>query len=258
MNKKIVLSLCIIGAAAAIAAGGTIAFFSDKEVSAGNVFTAGGLDLQIDSDCTYNGKACVNGVWEGTVDACSCVFAPKNLAAGDLLFDFDDIKPGDKSEDTISMHVANDSWACMAVKFTEDSDNTCVGPELAAEPGCTPTGDGEVDENMTLKAWRDTNCDNVWDTGEVELVKYNTPDGWMYAIADATTGDANKLIGGQKSCVGVEWSIPNTVGNEMQTDTLKADFEFAAEQWRNNPNFTCGTPIVCAAGQTVGCVQPQP
>ncbi len=255
MNKKIVLSLCVIGAVAAVVAGGTIAFFSDKEVSAGNIFTAGGLDLQIDSDCSYNGKACVDGKWDGTNMPCSCVWDPKNLQEGDLLFNFTDIKPGDKSEDTISMHVANDSWACMLIKFTEDKDNTCVGPELAAEPDCTPEGDGEVNDNMTIKAWRDTDCDNIWDAGEIELVKTVTAGGdWMYAIADASTGDANKLIGGEKSCVGVEWEIPNTVGNEMQTDTLKADFEFAATQWRNNPNFLCHVPIVCDQATGASCV----
>jgi len=44
--KKILLSLSIITAVAAIVIGGTFAYFSDVETSNGNVFTAGTLDLK--------------------------------------------------------------------------------------------------------------------------------------------------------------------------------------------------------------------
>ncbi|OPL11982.1 MAG: hypothetical protein AVO34_01815 [Firmicutes bacterium ML8_F2] len=45
--KKIILSLSVIVAVAAIVIGGTIAYFSDTEVSEGNTFTAGNLDVTI-------------------------------------------------------------------------------------------------------------------------------------------------------------------------------------------------------------------
>ncbi len=45
--KRILVSLSIIGMVTAIAIGGTIAYFSDVETSAGNTFTAGTLDLKI-------------------------------------------------------------------------------------------------------------------------------------------------------------------------------------------------------------------
>jgi len=48
MNKKIILSLSVIGIVAAIAIGGTVAFFSDTETSAGNILVAGSLDLKVD------------------------------------------------------------------------------------------------------------------------------------------------------------------------------------------------------------------
>jgi len=47
MNKKILISLSVIGAVAAIAIGGTVAYFTDTETSKGNTFTAGTLDLSI-------------------------------------------------------------------------------------------------------------------------------------------------------------------------------------------------------------------
>jgi len=48
MTKKILISLSIIGIVAAIAVGGTIAYFSDTETSTGNTFTAGTIDIAVD------------------------------------------------------------------------------------------------------------------------------------------------------------------------------------------------------------------
>lgn len=59
MNKKILISLSVIGIVAAIAIGGTIAYFNDTETSTGNIFTAGALDLKVDHLWqTYNDVTC--------------------------------------------------------------------------------------------------------------------------------------------------------------------------------------------------------
>jgi len=47
MNKKILLSLLAIAFVGAIAVGGTIAYFKDSEVSSGNTFSAGKIDLKV-------------------------------------------------------------------------------------------------------------------------------------------------------------------------------------------------------------------
>ncbi len=47
MNKKILLSLSVIGLVTTIAIGGTMAYFSDTEISNSNTFTAGELNLDI-------------------------------------------------------------------------------------------------------------------------------------------------------------------------------------------------------------------
>ncbi|HBB53974.1 TPA: hypothetical protein DCZ79_00530, partial [Candidatus Nomurabacteria bacterium] len=44
MNKKIIVSLSVVAAVAAITVGATTAFFSDTETSTGNTFTAGAID----------------------------------------------------------------------------------------------------------------------------------------------------------------------------------------------------------------------
>jgi len=51
--------MLVIGVVAAAAIGGTIAYFSDKEVSTGNVMVAGTIDLKVDhTKQTYNGVDC--------------------------------------------------------------------------------------------------------------------------------------------------------------------------------------------------------
>ena len=58
--KKILISLGIIGVVAAVAIGGTIAYFNDVETSTNNVFTAGSLDLKVDHlKQTYNNIDCI-------------------------------------------------------------------------------------------------------------------------------------------------------------------------------------------------------
>lgn len=103
--------------AAAIVAGGTGAFFSDTETSTGNVFTAGAIDLTVDSEAHYNGMICVPNTtttenltdyyWqpegEGTLQPyypaqgspCFGTWEATDLGA-QTFFNYDDVKPGDE------------------------------------------------------------------------------------------------------------------------------------------------------------------
>lgn len=56
MNKKILISLSVIGAVAAIAIGGTVAYFSDTETSTGNTFSTGVIDINIDGQNPWTGS----------------------------------------------------------------------------------------------------------------------------------------------------------------------------------------------------------
>jgi predicted ribosomally synthesized peptide with SipW-like signal peptide len=259
MNTKILLSLSVIAAVAAIAIGGTVAYFSDTETSTGNTFTAGTLDLKVDSTCHYNGNVCgaTSHVWEGSNPypvpgtPCACTWVSKDLETGDVFFNFNDVKPGDSGESTISFDLAsNPAWACAYVSKIVDSDNGCNEPEKAAEPGCTPDGNGELDENLKVTAWVDTNCNNVLDSGE-EVIVDNQPvstyiDDQTSVVIPVADNSNGSLMGKGVSlnpghyCIGIKWSVPTTTGNEVQTDKVGADLTFYVEQARNNPNFVCG------------------
>jgi len=63
--RKILISLSIIGAVAAVATGVTIALFNDTETSTGNIFTAGTMDLKVDHKyAMYDGHECTRNCEE--------------------------------------------------------------------------------------------------------------------------------------------------------------------------------------------------
>ncbi len=183
--RRIILSLItVIGAGAIIISGATGAFFSDTETSTGNTFAAGAIDLKIDNDSYYNGNRCVDvntdeniedWQWQGTAvfpeagSPCNTSFPLSDLGNGLVFFDFNDLKPDDEGEDTISIHVQNDAWACMDLTLTSNDDVSSNEPELEVDVQDTPDmWDGELAQNLQFFWWADDG-DNVFEIGEQDL-----------------------------------------------------------------------------------------
>ena len=239
MNKKIVVSLSVVVVVAAIAVGATTAFFSDTETSTGNTFTAGAIDLQIDSTASYNGEPVVAATWQ-----------LKDLnPTSDKFINFADIKPGDEGENTISLHVINnDAWVCAEVLNLTNADNGCTEPESDPTSGNDTTcgtpgaGEGELQNAMVWTVWRDNgasdnSCNNVLDGDETVLVSGQPVNG-VLPVYDSTTS-TGALAGGSTACLGVSWELPLATGNEVQTDSLTGDISFNVVQSRNNTDFQC-------------------
>jgi len=244
MNKKILISLAVICAAAAIAVGATTAFFSDTETSTGNTFTAGSLDLKIDSDCMYNGMECIEGHWGQTGMPCSCNFELTDLT-DQTFFNFSDIKPGDNGEDTISIHVYdNPAWVCAEISNLTDLENGCNEPEKAEETGCEADNIGELDNNVEFDIWRDYNCNNIYDENDYYLVQDSPVSTGIWPIADSTTGGGAVLPGDNDYCIGIAWSVDPSVTNLIQSDSFSGDITFTATQERHQPNFRCVPPEI--------------
>lgn len=176
--KRIILSLCVIAAAAAVVVGATTAYFSDTETSTGNVFTAGGIDLKIDSTCHYDGMICAIDetgayTWQTEVggistypqligEPCYCSWLEDDLGEGvesKKFFDFADIKPGDEGENTVSIHVyGNDAWGAFVIDNIVDQDNEIVEPEDRVDgimDGADGTEDGDLDSTLSVMVWLD-------------------------------------------------------------------------------------------------------
>jgi len=270
--NKILLSIATLGVVGAVVAGSTTAIFSDTESSTGNTFTAGAIDLQVDNESYYLQNA--QGLM---LPHPSATWAQTDLT-NQLFFDFDDVKPGDIGEDTISLHIeTNDAWLCVDLNLTSNDDNDCTEPELQNDGTCVPDNgdefDGELAQSLNFIFWNDDG-DNVLEVGEQVLTEgpaSNVLNATTWTLADSSinvfTGQSNDpLEGGITHYIGKAWCFgdltenrlpqdsndgPNLRGpgvscdgsgedNSTQTDSLKGDITFYAEQSRNNPNFVCG------------------
>lgn len=239
--KAILKSLFVIGLVAGLTIGATNAFFSDVETSTGNTFTAGELNLLIDSKATYNGQSVPTSSWE-----------LRDLnPTSDKFFNLDDIKPGDRGEVTVSLHVVNnDYWACLTTSNLETNGDN--GLALA--------------DGLYFFIWNDKNGNNIFEptNGEPPLLKdivekaSSVLANKTYTLADKITG--NPFPGGSLSdptktrYIGLAWCAGTfnvdtstgamscdgaSLGNEAQNGSVTADIAFRVEQARNNPNFSC-------------------
>ena len=223
MNKKILMSFGVIAIVAAIAIGGTVAYFSDTETSTGNTFTAGSIDLKI--DLTRDGTR---------------IFDLKDLVAGtDKFFNYVDVKPGDKGEMTVSLHVySNDACGRFRIKPNVDNDMSCPEPEAATgDTTCESGLNGELDDYLTFRIWADDG-DNVWETGEPFLTSCGGSEWCLLSDIDPAgeTWSLGVLTASTTYYIGVEWKLPSTTGNIAQTDSWGADVAFDAIQHKNNTN----------------------
>jgi len=242
--------IALVGAAVI---GGTIAFYNDTETSSGNIFTAGSIDLTVDSQgSSYNGN-----------DLFGSNFAATNLT-NEQFFVFGDIKPGDYGIRNISLHAAsNPAYACLFITNKEDDENVVVDPET--EAGDTLSDGvpyGELSTELNVFAWNDLNGDQTFDpgTGEVPLVH----DGLSPAVDsffdityeifyDSSSGLA-PLVQNDVEHIGLAWCAGTQtvnygtgaiacdgsgMGDIAQTDKFSADITLYAEQVRNNPDFLC-------------------
>src|SRR3989344_3940474 len=267
---RILAGLAMIVFVGAVVVGATGAFFSDTETSTGNTFAAGALDLTIDNTSygfDWNDPTVTDpiGVW-GQNSANSWTL---NDLTDQLFFNFEDLKPGDYGEDTISLHVQNDAWACMAFDLTGTPENGVNDPESDVPDLTVGADEGELQNYLSFLFWYDDG-DNVLEVGEQTIPELSGLPGSVFsgnwlAIADQgdtpLQGDAvNPVFIGKGWCFGAMTATPvasstnpngPTVGNtgftcdgsgnhnDAQTDGIVVDVHFYAEQSRNNANFLC-------------------
>ena len=242
MNKKILISLSVIAAVAAIAIGGTVAYFSDTETSTGNTFTAGTLDLVLDID----GEP----------------YTPPTP-----IFEKIDMKPGDHGEETLSAHVTNDACGFLTLTLDEDKDNNCIEPEFVDEPGCVAEGTGELNDEVMWVIWRDEGIVKGWNCPDFKpgllcVDAINNPIDLaegdnIYQPVDSYEGvltygplveredwGFGKIVASDVHYYGFAWCFGaidlltltcNGSGpkNEAQSDSFKATLTVKAEQWKN-------------------------
>jgi predicted ribosomally synthesized peptide with SipW-like signal peptide len=298
-------ALALVIFAASLAAGATGAFFADTETATGNTFTAGELDLLVDSSAHYNDVICLDVENDGNADGpawipeavtfwdtedaqhelsinqndlpqaiedfneanpthypkagtpCGESWILSDLGPTFKFFNYADLKPGDEGENTISIHVdTNDSYVCAIIDNMEDNDLGLTEPEMEVDND-SGNGNGELSQEVQFFAWNDDG-DNLWEDGEQALFSNisgpasDVLDGVVYPLYTPDT--LGVLPGNQTAYVGLYWCYGDltvntttetltcdgsAVTNLTQSDQLKADITFYAEQARHNGEFEC-------------------
>lgn len=225
---------------------GAITVFSQE--STGQTFaTGGGIDLKIDANTTYNGVFMPMNSW-----------SLKNLVPHmDRFFKLHDVKPGDRGESTISLHVKNkDAWACMRFTNFKDKENGINEPEGLED--ANGAASGELAEGLEFFSWHDDG-DNIFEIGEKPIFGTSTQSAAIvlnnktYPITDAWT-PKNPLKVGVTKYIGLQWCAGDLVvdvptatvtcdgtvlGNEAQTDSMSVDIEFHVVSSWNHAHWTC-------------------
>lgn len=211
MNKKIVISLAIIGISASIIIGGTFAYFSDTETSEDNTLAAGTMDLDIDGN-----------------DIAVQTMSLSNKAPGDSGSESSTIKNAgslDGELDILTGSVTN--YAC-------DPDGANDGTEY-----CN-TDAGVLGVNSEMALYIDIDESGSWNTGDVGLKS----DGTTYDASgsldyDAIDNYSNKTwndVYGALMAVDdqdgfiIDWKVLTSATNDIQGDELDFDITFVLEQ----------------------------
>ncbi|MFC1649189.1 TasA family protein [Patescibacteria group bacterium] len=216
---------------------------------------------------SFNGSA--DGYDVDGVQAIHCGSTPENLAGescnqswtlSDLgpehrFFDFADLKPGDKGENTISLHINNnEAYACMRTGRLQDNDLGLVEPELDAGDDTDGPGKGELSRYLEFFAWFDDG-DNRWEPGEEPITQEPVLGSeFLNGSYPLAVPDDDPLPPGETSYIGIYWCMGDlgvdsethaltcdgTVdANMAQTDETVATISFYVEQARHNDEFTC-------------------
>jgi len=221
--KKIVLSSITLVAVVGLVVGATTAFYGDTEKSSGNVFAAGEIDLGIDNSSYYNGIFNPATSWLLTYDL-NDEHGP-GFEGKYLFFDFDDLKPGDWGEDTISLHVKdNDAWACMDIDLSAIDDNGLTEPEEKAGDTTGGVGEGDLQKEIKFVWWADDG-DNVLEDDETDNI-FNESllsglQGLKVRLADSTgTGvlSHGPLTGEETYYIGKAWCFGDFIMRPMPQD----------------------------------------
>jgi len=220
---------------------GTLAFFSEWEISEDNFFEAGAIDLRIDCHSTHMRTFPEQGMYGPYEVELPITFEEKDLVPGDKFFNWHDVKPGDYGEATISFHVYdNDAWGWFCIANVQEGSFATPEPEPLPD-------EGELAENIETYLWIDDGEFDGWQgTGEDPYEGDNIwQEAWEELIYEGTLYDLylfEEWVGPyyMEKCttyyIGWYWNVPTEASNDIQADWLEFDIAFYAEQHRNNPN----------------------
>ena len=178
------------------------------------------------------------------------LWTEKDLGQGDTFFNFEDVKPGDRGTNIISLHVfGNNAYSCLLVTNPVDNENVCVESETGDITCGGGPDQGELSDYLNAVVWEDNNSqNNQYDADETILYKG--------LLKDIKTMNRLSLTATSTAYIGLAWCLGTQtvdgviscsgVGNQdiSQTDSFLASLTAYAEQQRNNSGFNCASVVI--------------
>ena len=201
--RKILSSIFIIALIASVAFGATRAYFSDTETSTGNTFSAGTLDLKLDSG-----------------DENKVAFTVTNMKPDDTY----SYKYTLRNAGTISGYLDLEGIAVASDENGCNEPETTVGDTTCGDPGA---GDGELDDLLKARLYWDYDCEADFDIGTDDEI-YNDTVGF---INDSYDEDKLLVGGGSDSCIVVSFDWTSSSNDNLgHGDSLTFNITFDLNQ----------------------------
>lgn len=194
--KKLLFSFLVLGITSVLAIGATTAYFSDTEISTGNTFTAGTLDLKLDG-------------------------GDENV----VKFNLDNIRPGNQPQGTYTLKNAGSITGNLTISGITIADNENILSEPEKEAGDTSDTIGELSQVVNLRIYLDLDKNGSYSTGDIMLFNNkvsNLPSSIDTGLTLAADEDVNVKF------LFDWWNTP--IDNQAQGDSMMLDLEFMLKQ----------------------------
>jgi len=244
-RRRALGGLAAAGAASATAGVGTTAFLNDTETFSENSVVAGELDLKV--------------AWRKTVDQgdrrieeTSGSFPTPTNDADAPICDLTDLKPGDSGHVEFVLRIdGNPGYVSLLGAQRRDEENGQPEPERGALSESIPPGaEGELDEFLTTTVWYGptdggtvTARTPAYTTSLASLVDLGSVGTGLPLDGAGTTPVADMVLdratqapldGGTTYGLRIDWELPRTVGNGVQSDSYEFALGVYGEQARHN------------------------
>lgn len=248
-RRKALAALGTIGVAGAGAGMGTSALFSDEENFEDNEIQAGELNLRVDYYTSYSFND--EGSGSGFVDG-----NPSNYS-----YVLTDVKPGDEGTLVFCPKIIDNPghlFVASADGITNyENGQTEPEEDVDASGGGSLSGgnDGAPNGDLGQEILADVKyVENVTDATTYDEIRTVTTDQTLNGLfadleagfpVDGVPNDSDSVYPSSEDdsdqsgpCIAIEWELPASVGNKIQSDAVEMSFAFAAVQSRNNPDPT--------------------
>jgi predicted ribosomally synthesized peptide with SipW-like signal peptide len=192
--KKLLLSSMFVVLALLLMGAGTYALLSDTEVSTGNTFTSGTLNLQVGAADPCTDKVTLSGV-KPTDTGNAATWLAKNLGS-----------------------VAGNFG--IATSAITNLENTITEPESAAGDVTTPAG--ELGGLLKIAMWMDADKSSGWTSGDYYLKTDGTKVSWQ-------TGESvlpAAAYAAVDSYASKSWTGLQTVAASTDAGNFKVEYNF--------------------------------